>query len=403
MEQNQNKGAVLKGLAFPIGYSTFMNIFQTLLALLVAGICLARALLVLIAVPEIGIPNYVEQFMLDYTNMLQSNTWFMSVITTVLALVILWIVFNRKGKNFAEYFRFTPASAKALLTAALLGLGLFCITNAVMSLLENALFLLLDWALMTLEQAGTDTTPITDYINQLLETMNMMYDGVGMFIVAAILGAPIVEELVFRAGPLKHLTKKMPVVAAVMLTSALFALAHGNPVQMIYTFALGVACAYLYIKTDSIYPSILCHFAFNGANLFATLMSTLFDTDRWMDSPYYTEIFTQMEIWSSVIYWIYLIGSLLIGIPLLLVGIMMLIKLRRTAPGKTESQEVLEQIFYSDDAQMIAAAPSLASLAEQEAAEEHAQEVTEAAEAEPQAPETPATVAAEEQNSEEDA
>ena len=92
-----------------------MNIFQTLLALLVAGICLARALLVLIAVPQMGADTMLEQFMLDYTNMLQSNTWFMSVITTVLALVILWIVFHRKGKNFAHFARLNNGrkSAKA--------------------------------------------------------------------------------------------------------------------------------------------------------------------------------------------------------------------------------------------------------------------------------------------------
>lgn len=380
MKQHQNKGAVIKGLAFPIGYTAFMNVFQIGLILIVAGICLARALLALIAVPEIGISAYIEHYMMDYTELLNNNTFFLSVLSTVTALLILWFVFNRKGKSFTEYFRLTPAPAKALLIAALLGLSFFFVTNAVMTVLEYALFALLDWALLLLEDYGIDTAPIQQYIETLLESMSSMYDGVGMFTVAAILGAPIIEELTFRAGPLKHLPQKMPAVAAVMLSSALFALAHGNPLQMIYTFALGIACAYLFLKTDSIYPSILCHFVFNGANLISLLMQAMFRTDFWEDSPYYTQICAKFNTWSAVAYWTYLIATLIIGIPLMIVSITLLVKLRRPASEPTATQEQIEQILYTDEAQLIIAAPSLASQAEAEA---EAEEILTAAQAEP--------------------
>ena len=364
MKQHQNKGAVIKGLAFPIGYTAFMNVFQIGLMLIVAGICLARALLALIAVPEIGINAYVEHYMTDYAELLNSNTFFLSVLSTVTALLILWFVFNRRGKSFTEYFRFTPAPAKALIAATLIGLSMFFLTNTIMTLLEQALFALLDQALLLLEGYGVDIAPITDYLNALLEAMSSMYDGVGMFTVAAIVGAPIIEELVFRAGPLTNLTKKMPAFAAVMLTSALFALAHGNPLQMIYTFVLGIFCAYLFIKTDSIYPSMLCHFVFNGANLIALLMQALFRTDLWEDNAYYLEISATLNTWSTVVYWVYLITTVLIAIPMLIVGILLLVKLRRPASEPTATQEEIEQILYDDEAQMIIAAPSLASQAD---------------------------------------
>ena len=159
MKQHQNKGAVIKGLAFPIGYTAFMNVFQIGLMLIVAGICLARALLALIAVPEIGINAYVEHYMTDYAELLNSNTFFLSVLSTVTALLILWFVFNRRGKSFTEYFRLTPAPAKALLTAALLGLSFFFVTNAVMTVLEYALFALLDWALLLLDAVFCQLKP----------------------------------------------------------------------------------------------------------------------------------------------------------------------------------------------------------------------------------------------------
>ncbi len=380
MKQTQNKGAVIKGLAFPIGYTAFMNIFQIGLILAIAGLCLARAALALLAVPEIGIESMLAQYMLDYSNLINNNTWFLSVLSTITALLILWFVFNRKKKSFTEYFRFTRTSFKALLTAALLGLSLFFITNAVMTLIEQALFAILDWALLMLEDYGYDITPIVDYFNELLEAMSSMYDGVGMFTIAAILGAPLIEELVFRAGPLKHLTKKMPVFAAVMLTAALFALAHGNPLQMVYTFVLGIFCAYLYLKTDSIYPSILCHFAFNGANLIALFMQAMFRTDLWEGTPYYTQICAKLDTWSSITYWIYLGGTFLLAIPMMIVGIVLLIKLRRPAIAPSATTQDIEQILYADEAQQIIAAPSLASQAEAEA---EAEEMLTAAQAEP--------------------
>ena len=102
-------------------------------------------------------------------------------------------------------------------------------------------------------------------------------------------------------------------------------------------------------------------------------------TDFWEDSPYYTQICAKFNTWSAVIYWIYLIATLIIGIPLMIVSITMLVKLRRPASEPTATQEQIEQILYTDDAQLIMAAPSLASQAEAEA---EAEEILTAAQAE---------------------
>ena len=356
MKHTKNKGAVIKGLAFPIGYTVYMNVFQIGAVLLIAGLCLARALLALIAVPDIGINAYVEHYMLDYTDLLNKNTWFLSALTTISALLILWFVFNRKGKSFTEYFRFTPAPAKAIIAAALLGLSGYFITNALMTVLQQALFALLEWLFTVLESTGVDVAPFVEYFELLLESMSQMYDGVGMFTVAAIFGAPLIEELVFRAGPLVNLTKKMPTVAAIMLTSVLFALAHGNPLQMIYTFGLGVVAGYLFIKSDSIYPAIVCHFVFNGANLIALALESLFRTDFWIDSPHYAEICAKLDSWGGITFWVYTALTFIVAIPMLVVGILMLVKLHRPVPAAKQEEE---QTLLADGVCVIAAEPSL--------------------------------------------
>ncbi len=364
MEQNKNKGAVIKGLAFPIGYSVYMNVFQIGAVLLILGLCLARAALALIAAPDMSMDAFMQQYMNDYASMINNNTWFLSVLTTISALLILWFVFNRKGKSFTEYFRFTPAPAKAIIAAVLLGLSGYFITNALMTVLQQALFALLEWLFTALESTGVDVAPFVEYFNLLLESMSQMYEGVGMFTIAAIFGAPLIEELVFRAGPLVNLTKKMPAFAAVLLTSALFALAHGNPLQMIYTFGLGVVAGYLFIKSDSIYPAIVCHFAFNGANLIALALESLFRTDLWIDSPYYTEICAKLDSWSAITFWAYTALTFVIAIPMMAVGIFMLVKLRRPVPAAKQEEELIEladdlSLMIEDGACVIAAEPSL--------------------------------------------
>ena len=123
----------------------------------------------------------------------------------------------------------------------------------------------------------------------------------------------------------------MPAVGAIMLTAGLFALAHGNPLQMIYTFGLGVVAGYLYVKTDSIYPAIVCHFTFNGANIIGLFMDAMFRTDFWEGNYYYDQICEQFNTYSTVTFWIYLIVTVLISIPMMIVGIIMLVKLRKPA------------------------------------------------------------------------
>ena len=93
-------------------------------------------------------------------------------------------------------------------------------------------------------------------------------------------------------------------------------------------------------------------------------MQALFRTDLWEGNAYYPEICAKLDTWSTVVYWVYLIASVIIAIPMLIVGILLLVKLRRPASEPTATQEEIEQILYTDEAQMIIAAPSLASQAD---------------------------------------
>lgn len=85
----------------------------------------------------------------------------------------------------------------------------------------------------------------------------------------SVLIAPVSEELIFRGVTLKYAVKSMPLAAANIFQAALFGIFHGNVVQGVYAFVVGLFCGYVCLKGGSIYLSILFHMMFNLWGTFA--------------------------------------------------------------------------------------------------------------------------------------
>lgn len=85
----------------------------------------------------------------------------------------------------------------------------------------------------------------------------------------SVLIAPISEELIFRGVTLKYAQKSMPLIAANIFQAVLFGIFHGNVVQGLYAFFVGLFCGYVCLKGGSIYLSILFHMMFNLWGTFA--------------------------------------------------------------------------------------------------------------------------------------
>ena len=94
--------------------------------------------------------------------------------------------------------------------------------------------------------------------NEMVENAN----GLLAFLAVVIL-APVFEEILCRGLILNTLRKAMPKWAAIVLSSAIFGIIHGNPIQFIYATALGILLGWLYTKFDSIWIPMLCHLTFN--------------------------------------------------------------------------------------------------------------------------------------------
>ncbi len=85
--------------------------------------------------------------------------------------------------------------------------------------------------------------------------------------VGGVVVAPVVEELFFRGFVFAGLRQRMGWERAGVISAGLFALVHLQPLQIIPIFILGLIFAYLYHRSESIWPAVLMHVVTNGLGL----------------------------------------------------------------------------------------------------------------------------------------
>ncbi len=106
---------------------------------------------------------------------------------------------------------------------------------------------------------------------------NMSINGVGEFLLMTLFIAvipAILEEVAIR-GILMQPLRRYGDWFAIIVSSVIFSLLHGNMVQIPYTVLAGAYFGYVAIATGSIWPSIILHF-FNN---FYSVLVTVFDSN----------------------------------------------------------------------------------------------------------------------------
>lgn len=90
-----------------------------------------------------------------------------------------------------------------------------------------------------------------------------------LIFLAGIVVAPLVEEIFFRGFLFTGLRERYGWIAAALISAALFAAVHLQPITMPPIFLMGLIFAYLYQRTESIWPAVLMHFMTNSVGLAA--------------------------------------------------------------------------------------------------------------------------------------
>jgi membrane protease YdiL (CAAX protease family) len=144
--------------------------------------------------------------------------------------------------------------------AVLLAVGLAFLNQPVVALLEF-------WAQRLLPQ---NWVQLFEQKNAVLEAL---FAGRKLAMVLTVtIAAPIGEELFFRGFALPAFAKRVGMPAAVVITGALFALIHLDPVGFIGLWELGILFGLLRHVSGSLWPSVVCHAANNGMAAAAFLL-----------------------------------------------------------------------------------------------------------------------------------
>ena len=112
------------------------------------------------------------------------------------------------------------------------------------------------------------------------DTAAMLFQGrLILEIIVAGVVIPIVEEFIFRGLAYRRMRWFIKPVPAMILSALYFAAVHGNWLQGIYAFIMGVLLAFAYERFHSILAPILIHVA-------ANTVSVIISETGWLDFIY---------------------------------------------------------------------------------------------------------------------
>ena len=112
---------------------------------------------------------------------------------------------------------------------------------------------------------------ISSYSASYQQTSDSLYSApFGMQLLCLGVLVPISEELVFRGMMFKRLREQSGFMHAAIFSSVVFALLHGNMVQMLYAFATGMMLSYVYEKYGSVKAPATAHVVMNLISVTAT-------------------------------------------------------------------------------------------------------------------------------------
>lgn len=136
----------------------------------------------------------------------------------------------------------------------------------------------------------------------------MMHNDMGFIAVGVLV--PIAEEMVFRGAILRRLldlTGNEKRWIAIVLSAALFGIIHGNMLQGVNAFAMGLMLGWMYVRTRSIVPGVVMHFTNNSLSY---IMERMYPgTEDITLREFYGGDMT--KVWLSVVFSLMIFGAAL--------------------------------------------------------------------------------------------
>lgn len=202
-----------------------------------------------------------QLFFHDVITAVESRPIIIILLADLVVILLYLLIIRARGERFGKYIALGAAPVRNMIGALGAGIGLRYVFSILLALILR----------------GSET--LENYNSHMSQMMN---DDLGLVLLAVVIAAPIVEEIVFRGALFRALERSLHKGAAVIIPSILFALAHTDPVQMAYAFVLGILFALVRAKSGKLLPCILMHAAFNGANFLNVWAGADFIPPFWL-------------------------------------------------------------------------------------------------------------------------
>ena len=177
----------------------------------------------------------IARFSSEYSNL------FLIIANGLTLLIVLVIFLARKRSVFRE-ISWVKAPFGRIWPAILMGVSMAFFISTLLGILP---------------------IPQSEWSKYLQLTEGMFDGSLWLAFFSIVIVAPITEEVIFRGLVYDRFRKGMPLVLALLLESALFAVIHGTPIWMGYAFLLAFVMTVLFECCGSLWANILFHMVFN--------------------------------------------------------------------------------------------------------------------------------------------
>lgn len=185
---------------------------------------------------------------IDPLELVYSCTDQISLFSGITTLVILAAFFLLRRKNPLREVGFRATRGRFVFTAIAVTPLLYMAVSFVLGLLPQ------EW--------------MEDYAEA---SASLSQTGV-LMVLATVVAAPLVEEVIFRGLVLSRLRRTMPGWLAVLISALAFGLCHGQIVWIAYAFVLGLVFGFMDLRARSVWPSLAAHVVFNGIGQLAVYL-----------------------------------------------------------------------------------------------------------------------------------
>ena len=239
MKEKKKIGFEIWRLLYPIIIYFAINIIVTITVVIVIIMNLSAEGMDYVLVGEMAVQKVMDKALL------------ITIITSVICLFVfipLYFGDKKKEKKLGALVKYENAKIDKWILVAILGFSAALCLNILISYTGLA-----------------EKSPGFDVVSEAIYESSLFIQ-----ILATVILAPIIEELLVRGLIYKRMTRWTSPLIAALASSALFGLIHMNLVQFVYAFLIGLLLALVYEKFQNIWAPILFHFAANATSIMIT-------------------------------------------------------------------------------------------------------------------------------------